>query len=553
MTKTQELFNSVNPLGIPSPRVAFQQTAGLTERSLEDRLRETVSVKDFGAIGDGVTNDSDAIEQAILAANGRTVFFEGGKTYRITRTLAFTGVDISLESLGIPAVILQNGQSFHGFDASGTEFLATSLAASQAMFARTWTLASTAGVQPGMIMEVKSSLPWYYNPRTESTDARKSELHVVESVVGSTVRTFLPANDGYNLAAESVEIKFYSPIKVRISNITFKATPIQGTTQPRRGVRIRYSVAPTLLDLTTDGYQASGLNMTGCYDGRVIRHTGINANYFSNGYGAHTTGSTRVLFSDCTYRGCRRGVDISGANIISMHCVIENCINFGGGRSSNGNVWGFTDAGAASGGSPNYGFGSHGPADHTTYKNNVTHNYFGINVRGGDERIIGNTFYGNVTRCVTINYGSNHIVKDNISVPDLENKNTARYAGGANIFNFIPNVFVLISDDYTPGGILEVSGNSGFVNTSIIEFASGAVIPTSRFALMNNNFTILSPTSSATRILINNLNSSTDPLRNTTPTVPIFMFGNRFVRSGTGPLVFSNNITFSPIQRDYTG
>lgn len=61
---------------------------GATEpRYLEDRFADVVNVKDFGAIGDGVTEDGEAIENAVAAiANGGTVFFPPG-TYLCTQRI----------------------------------------------------------------------------------------------------------------------------------------------------------------------------------------------------------------------------------------------------------------------------------------------------------------------------------------------------------------------------------------------------------------------------------------------------------------------------------
>ena len=60
---------------------------GAVTRTLESKLQETVSVKDFGAVGDGVTDDTDAIQLAIT--NGGSIYFPSG-TYKITSTLVIS-------------------------------------------------------------------------------------------------------------------------------------------------------------------------------------------------------------------------------------------------------------------------------------------------------------------------------------------------------------------------------------------------------------------------------------------------------------------------------
>lgn len=60
--------------------------SGATARSAASRFQEVISVKDFGATADGVTNDATAFTNAATAAGTRDVFVPGG-SYAITGTV----------------------------------------------------------------------------------------------------------------------------------------------------------------------------------------------------------------------------------------------------------------------------------------------------------------------------------------------------------------------------------------------------------------------------------------------------------------------------------
>ncbi|MEF8758324.1 MAG: glycosyl hydrolase family 28-related protein [Candidatus Accumulibacter sp. UW25] len=75
-------------------KIDFTQLGGgAVRRDGIDKLRETVSVKDFGAVGDGVVDDTDAIQAAIdhVKTNGGSLFVPTG-TYAISTLDIGSGV-----------------------------------------------------------------------------------------------------------------------------------------------------------------------------------------------------------------------------------------------------------------------------------------------------------------------------------------------------------------------------------------------------------------------------------------------------------------------------
>jgi hypothetical protein len=70
---------------------------GAVLTTVQAKLRESVSVKDFGAVGDGVADDTAAIQAAIAATGtGKLIFPKA--TYLITSPLVFTAVSVDFQN-----------------------------------------------------------------------------------------------------------------------------------------------------------------------------------------------------------------------------------------------------------------------------------------------------------------------------------------------------------------------------------------------------------------------------------------------------------------------
>ena len=80
----------------------FRQTGtGATARTVDAKLKETVSVTDFGAVGDGVTDDTAAIQAALNASSN--IYLPSG-TYKTTAPLLLNSNNI-ITGAGISSVI----------------------------------------------------------------------------------------------------------------------------------------------------------------------------------------------------------------------------------------------------------------------------------------------------------------------------------------------------------------------------------------------------------------------------------------------------------------
>jgi hypothetical protein len=118
--------------GIVATKLAFTQSgAGATVRTVDSKLKDVVSVKDFGAVGDGVADDTAAIQAAITAST--SIVFPAG-TYK---TISSISIPSNRVLVGVNARITWDADVFltcftltgvTDIDITGLEFQATTSA-----------------------------------------------------------------------------------------------------------------------------------------------------------------------------------------------------------------------------------------------------------------------------------------------------------------------------------------------------------------------------------------------------------------------------------------
>jgi hypothetical protein len=93
------LANNVNEVGGNLPVVA---TGSTEARKLSDRFSDVVNVKDFGAKGDGVSDDTDALCRAFAHAGGTCILHPG--TYLVRGTIPVTAANLFIHGPGATIV-----------------------------------------------------------------------------------------------------------------------------------------------------------------------------------------------------------------------------------------------------------------------------------------------------------------------------------------------------------------------------------------------------------------------------------------------------------------
>ena len=177
------------------PKLTPIVTTGATEpRYIGDRFSDIVSVMDFGAVGDGVTDDTAAINDALAAGENKTVLFPGG-TYKCSYALNVPSgctiygygatLDWSAAPSGASRIRIEGAiGSSVSIDSNATSGN-NSIAVQETGFA-----------QNDLIL-ISS------NATYEASNQKRGELAVVRSVSNGSLTLVSPLNDSYAVSDDA--------------------------------------------------------------------------------------------------------------------------------------------------------------------------------------------------------------------------------------------------------------------------------------------------------------------------------------------------------------
>ena len=349
--------------------VLNNKTYNFTLQQLQDLFLSNVdilTVKDFGAIGDGITDDTAAIQEAISYFEniGGVLIFPVG-TYKVTSEITQTfSNNVNFKMIGYGAII--DGSTSNGtnlFTLQGQQSTSSLLSASpNKMDTSISTTTSIGAVANDFIMLQSTDLwcparPYYY----------KGELCQVLSTSGTTYNLGSQLFDGY-AASTTTAYKLIMPT-IEIEGMEFVRN------SNLNGINIQYATNVSILNCKIHGARYTALSLTFCYGGLVQNNQIYDCWNSTSGtsYGVSVASCQFVKVANNTLSEARHCITTGGTIPSRSHIYIGNsCLE----HPSQGQSWAID---------------THGNTEFITIEGNYAN---GTVISGRSATIIGNTFIG---------------------------------------------------------------------------------------------------------------------------------------------------------------
>ena len=287
-------------------------------------LDHVFDVRDYGAIGDGVTDDTTAVQAAITAAavNGGIVFFPTG-TYLIDDELEVAG-NVGLKGTGRENTILDfsaatgafaNGCCIKAWGTTPTALAALSVNASD----RTVTLVASPTLTAGDIL--------LFNDPTDSSWSghratyRQGEFATVESVAGAVITLRERLYDTYASATADVS-KMTAPISVLIEDLS-----IVGNSSVSVGLHLKYNHHSLISRINVSGADNVDITVELSVDVNIDNiYVEMASVLDTSEYGIAIAGGQRIFIDKVYGFATHHVIQMSGDVIVNREVHVTDCI-----------------------------------------------------------------------------------------------------------------------------------------------------------------------------------------------------------------------------------
>lgn len=388
---------------LTDPLSTYAQAIDTQASAAFSRYKKTyfVTDPDFGAVGDGVTDDRAAIMSAIQTtiANAPARLIFPTATYYCSDELAeFTGADdveidfcgstldfsnISFGVAGNSKQLLKLSGSYSGTPASLT---------ADASVGDNSISCSTAAFSVGDVVRIYSTSMW--DP--DRTATRRGEFAIVEEITsGSAMKLSTPLKDDY-ATADSAAVQEVTPIqRVRIHNGTILAPPSKAVENLVEGVLLQLGIDCQIFNLAIYDCGMVHIRMIDCLLTTVRDCSIVRAYDDSSAYGVSCTDACQdVLVTHCKFRDVRHAFTTNNQPTTSYGITRRITVSHNHVFNSEVNI----------GGSSGDSMDTHAGAEEIYFLGNVLEGSIGqgINVEARSCTIIGNTVNGTTSHGIQV-------------------------------------------------------------------------------------------------------------------------------------------------------
>lgn len=279
---------------------------GAVGRTVHQKFQETVSVRDFGAVGDGATDDTTAFTLAVaaVATSGAGLYVPAG-TYKITNVIASTG-HLNMFGDGESSILDFSGttSSASGITVSGdlTQIEAIS---SASLYGSTVVFASAPSLVTGDVFVIYDRVDYSWN--AARAYYRAGEWCQCRSVDGVNARLTNPLYDGYTAA----DVDVY---RLESNTVSFRNLRVVGGSGIGGLIKVSLCDRPVFENVSgyNENYQVVEIDR--CYRVAVDNCNLYNKGTTSDDYGLVISNCQNFRVTGGDFYGRRHAIAIGGGD-----------------------------------------------------------------------------------------------------------------------------------------------------------------------------------------------------------------------------------------------
>lgn len=319
--------NASGKLEIHPDYTAQQQTQWRDDIGDSVKVKLSATLESFGAVGDGVTNDYTALQNAFNS--GLKLYGTSGKTYYYEGAISVTGKDVTLMSDGKNPFYLVCGTSSTLSVSGEITTDTTTLSATVYPNQKSIDVVSSSAFSVGDLIKIMSTKndDWIVGHAT--VDRRLGEMNVISYISGNTLYLEHETYGTYDITDTTFNVIRVDPVKVEFTNFELRfnssiSAYVSSFWYLKDSKFTKFSVKNGQRGLVLL-YLSYNTKFDNCYFS--------GANETSLGYAIWSGSSTLTKVTNSIFHNNMKAFDVSAHDIPNLDATFANNYVNGGGLS----------------------------------------------------------------------------------------------------------------------------------------------------------------------------------------------------------------------------